>query len=148
MTELQTDNCIGPRMPLLDYESGGVFEVTGSDDISVLLGDPLHDHTGEEYGCNGSPRAGRGGGNGSVADRWRDLGKDDKPEGKGKGRGKHDRDWGGGPVGQHKSGSGKFPDEEFGRRKKSGGKGDRARDKEDRRGGPLTPSSDHRGDDR
>merc|ERR1740138_571756 len=92
IAELRTDSCIGSRMPLLDPEAGAVFEVSSSDDISVLLGDPLHETGPDERGGFGSVgTSSRPRGDAAVADRWRDLGKEDKPE-KGKGRGQRDRD--------------------------------------------------------
>jgi len=80
INELRSDGCIGERMPLLHRESGGVFEVKNADDISVLLGDPLH-----QADCEGDARC-------IVADRWADLGKDDKTESRGaKGRNRAER---------------------------------------------------------
>jgi len=117
ITELKTDSCIGPRMPLLT-DGGDVFEVSSCDDISVLLGDPLHETGAEECGgfssFGGSPVRDT-----EVAERWRDLGKEDKPEkGKGRGQGNRDRDWVGGGKG------GRDRDRDYGN-----SKGGRDRDK-------------------
>lgn len=88
IAELQTDRSIGERMPLIEKQSGGVFEVKSADDISVLLDDPLHRTGGE--GENFRSDSGKGGR--VVAERWANLGQDDKPEKGGKGwRGDRDR---------------------------------------------------------
>jgi len=80
--ELQTDDSYGERMPLLEYTSGGVFEVKNADDISCLLDDPSFATGGEGETSGGF--AIEGGRAGRVAERWAGLGKDERPSGKGR----------------------------------------------------------------
>mmetsp|Transcript_97527 Transcript_97527/g.173686 ORF Transcript_97527/g.173686 Transcript_97527/m.173686 type:complete len:1578 (+) Transcript_97527:459-5192(+) len=99
--ELNTDQSIGDTMPLIDPENDGVFEVKSADEISVLLGDKLHETGGEgmitydEYKKSQQAKKRKGGGKGkaregAVADRWSELGKDSqKGGGKGKGKSKN-----------------------------------------------------------
>lgn len=72
--DLRSDNSISDRMPLIELESGGIFQAGNADDISVLLDDPLFASGGGHGGNDGR----------DVADRWADLGKEDKPKGKGR----------------------------------------------------------------
>jgi len=75
--ELQSDESFGDRMPLLEYTTGGVFEVKSSDDISCLLEDPLYETGGEGETIGGFEFDRKGGGRGGrVADRWAELDKD------------------------------------------------------------------------
>jgi len=84
MNELRKDNSIGDSLPLVEMESGARIEVKTSDDIAVILGDPLHE-SGGAISLNFRDEGG------AVADRWAGLGRD---EGKGKdrARGQRDRD--------------------------------------------------------
>mmetsp|Transcript_122692 Transcript_122692/g.308566 ORF Transcript_122692/g.308566 Transcript_122692/m.308566 type:complete len:1646 (-) Transcript_122692:74-5011(-) len=88
MNELHSDRSIAERMPLIDKTTGGVFEVKNADDISVLLDNPLHRTSGE-----GDTFPNRGNSNhGAVAERWAELGKDDKIDSRGpKGRDRRER---------------------------------------------------------
>lgn len=127
MSELATDNCIGDSLPLVEPESGARIDVKTSDDIAVILGDPLHE-SGGELSLNFRD------GGGAVADRWAGLGKD---EGKGKGkdrtRGQRDRDGERGDRSSGNSGGGKGRD-----------RGDRGSGR-DRRGNDERYSNEDRG---
>jgi len=105
--ELSTDQSIGDSMPLIDTENDSIFQVRSADEISVLLGDKLHDTGGEgmityeEYKAqqvNKKKGKGKGKGKGKaregpVADRWSELGKDSQGGGK-RGEGKGTRNSG------------------------------------------------------
>eukprot|EP00928_Gymnodinium_smaydae_P029320 TRINITY_DN2210_c0_g1_i1.p1 TRINITY_DN2210_c0_g1~~TRINITY_DN2210_c0_g1_i1.p1 ORF type:complete len:1618 (+),score=446.07 TRINITY_DN2210_c0_g1_i1:549-5402(+) len=79
MADMSSHNCLADRLPLVQHETGGLFEVKSADEISVMLDDPLLE----------AGDAGRAGpAEGFVADRWKDLGKDDDYKGKNKDKSK------------------------------------------------------------
>eukprot|EP00927_Polykrikos_kofoidii_P034052 TRINITY_DN28882_c0_g1_i1.p1 TRINITY_DN28882_c0_g1~~TRINITY_DN28882_c0_g1_i1.p1 ORF type:complete len:1871 (+),score=353.17 TRINITY_DN28882_c0_g1_i1:773-6385(+) len=84
MATLRSDDCFATRIPLIEYESGGIYDAKSSDDISVLLGDSSFE-TGDIL--HGSRQ--------KVADRWAVLSKED---GKSPGKGKANRDGGRGKA--------------------------------------------------
>jgi len=99
ISELESDNCIRDALPLIDKENGEVFEVRTPDEISVLLGNDLHDTGGagmislDEYRSGQQAKKnfkGKGRGRGApVADRWSQLETSGKGGGKKSGKGKH-----------------------------------------------------------
>mmetsp|Transcript_54597 Transcript_54597/g.169075 ORF Transcript_54597/g.169075 Transcript_54597/m.169075 type:complete len:486 (-) Transcript_54597:51-1508(-) len=151
MNQLQGDDCLSDRLPLIEQESGARVEVRTADDISVLLDNPMY-ATGDEVTAFGGGVGGR-----PVADRWAGLGRDDGPSGgKGKARGQRDRDRdrdrdrngnGGGKGGKGKA------DEDGRRRGGNGrerdrGKGGGGRERDERGPGPDArpfEESDRRG---
>merc|ERR1719362_1434853 len=99
-------------------ESGARIDVKTSDDIAVILGDPLHE-SGGTLSLNFREASG------AVADRWAELGRD---EGKGKDRARGQRDRDGDKADRNFASS-------------SGGKG---RDRGDRGNGRDRRGSDER----
>jgi len=140
INELWTDYCINDRMPLLEMDTNLRIEVKTPDDIAVLLDDPLHE-TGAEVTAFDDGRGPR-----QVAERWANLGRDDRDGGKGRQRGQRggdqrDRDRGfGGKAGGKGRGEDDRGFDERGSRRRGG----KDRDK----GGKGRPDDDRRSDDR
>jgi len=99
ISELESDNCIRDALPLIDKDNGEVFEVRTPDEISVLLGNDIHDTGGagmislDEYRSGQQAKKnfkGKGRGRGApVADRWSELETSGNRGGKKGGKGKH-----------------------------------------------------------
>mmetsp|Transcript_59595 Transcript_59595/g.172594 ORF Transcript_59595/g.172594 Transcript_59595/m.172594 type:complete len:1690 (+) Transcript_59595:340-5409(+) len=134
ISELQSDGSFGEKMPLIEPKSGSVFEVKNADDISCLLEDPSY-YTGGEGetfgGFDFDDRKGVKGGRFAVADRWAELGKDERSDTKGYGKGgdrdRRDRDRGSGGYGAQ---SGKDDRFKGGGQKSRGNGGGKDRERE------------------
>eukprot|EP00929_Paragymnodinium_shiwhaense_P039270 TRINITY_DN20652_c0_g1_i2.p1 TRINITY_DN20652_c0_g1~~TRINITY_DN20652_c0_g1_i2.p1 ORF type:complete len:1666 (-),score=480.01 TRINITY_DN20652_c0_g1_i2:338-5335(-) len=109
-----SDGSIGDALPLIEPESGGIFEAKTADDIACLMDDPSLEAGDAHLGVSGRGVTIDGK---VLAERWAML---DEPRDRGKG----------------KDGKGRKGKDDRGDRRKGGGKGDR-----DSRGGLLPTSS-------